>query len=65
MFTIKQATYNQSSRPISTQYYGLINRDYEEKTDNMVNILHQGMVGAVAGELQEFSYDKIKYNKIP
>ena len=63
MFTIKQATYNQSGRPISTQYYGLINRDYEEKPDNMVNILHQGMVGAVAGELQEFSYDKIKDNK--
>jgi YidC/Oxa1 family membrane protein insertase len=63
MFTIKQATYNQSGRPISTQYYGLINRDREEKPDNMVNILHQGMVGAVAGELQEFSYDKIKDSK--
>jgi YidC/Oxa1 family membrane protein insertase len=63
MFTIKQATYNKSGRPISTQYYGLINRDYEDKPDNMVNILHQGMVGAVAGELQEFSYDKLKENK--
>ena len=63
MFTIKQATYNQSGRPISTQYYGLINRDREEKPDNMVNILHQGMVGAVDGELQEFSYDKIKDSK--
>ncbi len=63
MFTIKQATYNKSGRPISTQYYGLINRDYEEKPDNMVNILHQGMIGAVAGELQEFSYEKIKDNK--
>lgn len=63
MFTIKQATYNNSGRPISTQYYGLINRDYEEKPDSMVNILHQGMIGAVAGQLQEFSYDKIKDNK--
>lgn len=63
MFTIKQATYNKSGRPISTQYYGLINRDHEEKPDNVVNILHQGMIGAVAGQLQEFSYDKIKDSK--
>ena len=63
MFTIKQATYNKSGRPISTQYYGLINRDYEEKSENRVNILHQGMIGAVAGQLQEFSYDKIKDSK--
>ena len=63
MFTIKQATYNKSGRPISTQYYGLINKDHEEKPDNVVNILHQGMIGAVAGQLQEFSYDKIKDSK--
>jgi YidC/Oxa1 family membrane protein insertase len=63
MFTIRQVTYNNSGRPISTKYYGLINRAYENKPDNMVNILHQGMIGSVAGELQEFSYDKIKDNK--
>jgi YidC/Oxa1 family membrane protein insertase len=60
MFTIKQSTHNESGRPIAAQYYGLINRDYEKKPDNMVNILHQGMIGVVAGELKELSYEKMK-----
>jgi YidC/Oxa1 family membrane protein insertase len=63
LFTIKQSTENNSSRPISTQYYGLINRIYEENAERMVNILHQGMIGAVADELQEYSYDNIKDKK--
>jgi YidC/Oxa1 family membrane protein insertase len=29
----------------------------------MVNILHQGMIGAIKGELQEYTYDKIKDEK--
>lgn len=63
MFTIKQKTVNGSSRPISTQFYGLVNRIYDEPSDRMVNILHQGMVGTIAGELNEFTYDKIKEEK--
>jgi len=63
LFTIKQSTENNSSRPISTKYYGLINRVYEETADRMVNILHQGMIGAVANELKEYSYDNIKDEK--
>ncbi len=63
LFTIKQSIENHSGRPISTQSYGLINRSYEHKPDNMVNILHQGMIGAIKGELQEYSYDKIKDSK--
>ena len=63
LFTIKQSTENNSARPISTQYYGLINRVYEEQADRMVNILHQGMVGAVGAELQEYSYDALKDEK--
>lgn len=63
MFSIKQSTENNSGRPISTQYYGLINRVYEEQKDRMVNILHQGMIGVVNGELQEYSYDTIKDEK--
>ena len=60
LFTIKQSIKNNSGKPISAQTYGLINRSYEHKPDNMVNILHQGMIGAIAGQLQEYSYDKIK-----
>ena len=63
LFTIKQSTENNSSRPISTQYYGLINRVYVEQADRMVNILHQGMVGAIGAELQEYSYDTLKDKK--
>ena len=63
MFTIKQRTENNSNRPISAQYYGLINRNYEPTDERVVNILHQGMVGAVAGELHEYSYDSIKDSK--
>jgi YidC/Oxa1 family membrane protein insertase len=63
LFSIKQSVENHSARPISIQFYGLINKTYENKPDNMVNILHQGMIGAVKGELQEYTYDKIKEEK--
>lgn len=60
MFTIKQAIFNNSNQPISIQYYGIINRNYVEHDDRMVNILHQGMIGAVNGELEEYSYNALK-----
>lgn len=63
LFTIKQFTQNNSNRPISTQYYGLINRTQDENSDRMANILHQGMVGSIAGELKEATYDSIKDQK--
>ena len=63
LFTIKQSVENNSAKPISIQFYGLINKSHENKPDNMVNILHQGMIGAVGGELQEYTYDKIKDEK--
>jgi YidC/Oxa1 family membrane protein insertase len=60
LFSIKQTIENNSARPSVTQFYGLINRTYDSKSENMVNILHQGMIGAVKSELKEYSYDKIK-----
>ncbi len=63
LFTIKQSTENNSTRPISTQYYGLINRNYEKNSERMMNILHQGMIGAINDQLQEYSYDAIKSQK--
>ncbi len=63
LFSIKQSVENYSAKPISIQFYGLINKTHENKPDNMVNILHQGMIGAIKGELQEYTYDKIKDEK--
>lgn len=63
MFTIKQTTINNSSYPLQTQYYALINRTYSHESERMVNILHQGMIGAVNGELKEYNYDDIKDKK--
>lgn len=63
LFTITQRTVNNSSKPISTQFYGIINRVYEEGTDKTMNILHQGFIGAMNGELKEYTYAKIKENK--
>ena len=63
MFTIKQMTLNNSSHPVQTQYYALINRTYSHESDRVVNILHQGMIGAVNGELKEVNYDDIKDKK--
>lgn len=63
LFTIKQEVENNSSKPMSARFYGLINRNYDAQAENMVNILHQGMIGAVNGELKEYTYDKIKDEK--
>lgn len=62
MFSIVQRTLNKSRNPISLRYYGLINKIYgsEEKA---VNILHQGPMGSINGELQEYSYDSLKDKK--
>ncbi len=62
MFTIKQNTINHSSKPIIFQHYGLINRNYEAK-EKSVNILHQGAIGVINGQLQETSYDDVKDKK--
>lgn len=64
LFTISQSTLNQSTGPISLQYYGLINQDYEEQkksSDN--NLLDQGMIGAIGHELKEVPYDKLRKRK--
>lgn len=63
MFTVNQSTINDSGKPIAIQYYGLINRTYDEPSERMVNILHQGMIGSVGGQLQEYTYDNIKEKK--
>lgn len=63
LFTITQKTENGSSRPISTQYYGLINKTYAENPERMANILHQGMIGSIEGKLEETSYSNLKDDK--
>lgn len=63
MFTIKQKTFNNSGQTMQAQHYALINRTYAHESDRMVSILHQGMIGAVNGELKEMNYDDIKDKK--
>lgn len=63
MFNIKQMVYNNSSHSIRTQHYALINRNYSYKSDKVMNILHQGMIGVIKGELKEYNYDAIKDKK--
>ncbi|MDC0864934.1 membrane protein insertase YidC [Rickettsiaceae bacterium] len=63
LFTIKQSTENKSIKPISMQYFALINRVYDENSDRMMNILHQGMIGSIAGELKEYTYESVKKEK--
>ena len=63
LFTIKQSTENNSAKTISMQYYTLINRLYEQGSERMVNILHQGMIGSISSELKEYSYESIKKDK--
>lgn len=64
MFTIKQKVLNHSSSSLEVKHYALINRTYSETVDSkMVNIVHQGMIGSVNGELKEHSYDNIKDKK--
>jgi YidC/Oxa1 family membrane protein insertase len=63
MFTITQSTINDSGKSIEVQYYGLINRSYNEPSERIVNILHQGMIGSIGNQLQEYTYDTIKDKK--
>lgn len=62
LFTIKQTIVNNSNEPVIAQSYGLINHNYYAK-EKLVNILHQGPIGVIAGQLKEYSYDDIKDKK--
>lgn len=63
LFTIKQSTTNNGQKPISVQYYGLINRNYNAK-EKLVNILHQGPIGVINGKLEEQTYDDVRDKKV-
>ncbi len=63
LFTIKQIITNKSGKDISLQNYGLINRNYAS-SEKAVNILHQGPIAVIEGQLKEYSYDDIKDKKM-
>ncbi len=63
LFTIKQITENNSGSPISAQYYGLVNRIYNQKEDKDNSRAHKGMIGAIDNRLQEYSYSDLKDSK--
>ena len=62
MFSIEQATVNGSSKPISFQPYGIINRAYES-LESSNTILHEGPIAAVNDTLEDVTYEKIKDKK--
>ncbi len=63
MFTIKQSVYNNGQRPISLQAYGLINHSYSGQ-EKAVQILHQGPIGAIGGELKDLTFESLKDKKM-
>ncbi len=62
MFTIKQSVVNNSNRPISLEPYGLIHRHYVE-TEKAIQILHQGPIAAINGELKDPTFADLKDKK--
>jgi YidC/Oxa1 family membrane protein insertase len=62
MFTIKQSTINGSAKTVTLQPYGLINRNYHDQ-EKAVQILHQGPIGTIGGELKDFTFDDLKDKK--
>lgn len=63
MFTIKQKIINHTSEVLEAKHYALINRTHVQQEDKMVNVVHQGFIGVIDGQLKENTYDSIKDNK--
>ena len=64
MFAIEQSVVNNSDKVVSLRNYGLINKAHEVDSKSNNSILHQGAVGVVNGSLEEYSYEKIKDDKL-
>ncbi len=64
MFVIEQSVTNNSDKAVSLRNYGLINKAHEVDSKSNNSILHQGAVGVVNGSLEEYSYEKIKDDKL-
>lgn len=62
MFTIKQSVINGSAKPVNLQPYGLINRNYSSN-EKAMQILHQGPLGTIGGELKDITFDDLKEKK--
>ncbi|MFY9589154.1 membrane protein insertase YidC [Rickettsia endosymbiont of Halotydeus destructor] len=62
LFNIEHTIVNNGNNDIPVQSYGLINRKYIS-SEKAVNILHQGPIGCINENLEEYSYDTIKDKK--
>ena len=61
MFFLEQSIENGSKKELHVKSYGLINRSFGlEDSSAANNILHQGPLAVVGGELKEETFDKIK-----
>ncbi len=60
MFTMSQSVENQTGAPVRLAPYGIIARHGKPADLSNFYILHEGVVGAHDGELEEIKYDKIR-----
>ncbi len=64
LFTITQKVFNNSNNPITTQSYGLINRNYtNEEIKKNSTIVHQGAIAVLNKSLKEYTYESINEKK--
>lgn len=61
MFALTQTVVNNTDRAISIQPYGLISHYY---SGGASSIVHEGAIGSINGNLEEYTYSKIKDKKL-
>ena len=64
MFFVEQSFTNHSGQAVEISCYGLANKAMLVDKNNNNTILHQGAIAAIDGSLEEYSYDKLKDDKI-
>src|SRR5262245_43271758 len=62
LFTVKDEVTNKSTAPVALHPFGLVSRHGTPKLEGYM-ISHEGMIGVLAGAVQEQTYDKLEKNK--
>jgi YidC/Oxa1 family membrane protein insertase len=62
LFTVKDEVTNKGTAPVALHPFGLISRHGTPKLEGYM-ISHEGMIGVLAGAVQEQTYDKLEKNK--
>jgi YidC/Oxa1 family membrane protein insertase len=62
LFTVKDEVTNKGTAPVALHPFGLVSRHGTPKLEGYM-ISHEGMIGVLAGAVQEQTYDKLEKNK--